>query len=41
MIAVKSSVLPDAWISMSWSQYLSYLEQPQFKKTKAYYYREH
>ena len=41
MIAVKESVLLDSWVAMSWHQYLSYIEQPQLEKAKAYYYKEH
>jgi len=41
MIAVKTPVLIDSWISMSWDQYVEHLEQPQLEKAKAYYYKEH
>ena len=40
MITVKEPILLNSWVSMSWSQYLRYSEQPQFEKAKAYYDKE-
>ncbi|NJN85307.1 MAG: Uma2 family endonuclease [Leptolyngbyaceae cyanobacterium SL_7_1] len=41
MSPLQTEIVTDTWIAAPWNQYVQLFEDPQYNKTKGYYFRDH